>query len=42
MRTQFMLKGILFIIQCICHTLSEMNLNFLKIFSKFSMYVVST
>ena len=42
MSTQYTLKGILFIIQCICHMPSEMNLNFLKIFSKFSMYVVST
>jgi len=42
MRTQYMLKGVLFIIQRICHMLSEMNLNFLKIFSKFSLYVVST
>jgi hypothetical protein len=42
MRTQYMLKVILFIIQCIYHLRSEINLNFLKIFRKISMYVVST
>jgi hypothetical protein len=42
MHTHYILTGILFIIRCICHMRSEMNLNFLKIFRKISMYVVST
>ena len=42
MRTQCLFTGILFIIQCMRHMRSEMNLNFLKIFRKFSAHVVYT